>query len=75
MIRTSAFQKVDPLDVELADDPLGVRAAQVQDVDLDHLRDVLEEVRGLADCEEAEEGDPRRRDEPVGVRRWAPSHR
>jgi hypothetical protein len=72
--RTSAFQ-TKWTDVQLAHDPLRVRAGKMQHVDLDHLRDVLEEVGGLADREEAEERDPRRRDEPVGVRRRARGHR
>lgn len=46
----------------------------MQHVDLDHLRDVLEEVSGLAESQEPEEGHPRRRDEPVGVRRLARGH-
>src|SRR5713226_10041652 len=58
--------EVNPLDVELSDDPLSVRAGQVQHVDLDQLGDVLEEVRGLADREEAEEQGPGRRDERSG---------
>jgi hypothetical protein len=39
----------------------------MHDVDLDHLRDMLEEVRGLAQREETEEGDPRGRYDPVGI--------
>src|SRR6266568_4979582 len=66
--------EVDPFDVELADDSLSVRAGQMQQMDLDHLRDVLEEVRGLADREKSEEGHPWRRDEPLGVRRRARGH-
>src|SRR5436190_11570975 len=66
--------EVDPFDVELADDPLGVGAGRMQHVDLDHLRDVLQEVRGLAQSEETEEGDPRRGDEPVDKRRRARGH-
>src|SRR5436190_1135919 len=66
--------EVDPFDVELADDPLGVGAGKMQHVDLDHLRDVLQEVRGLAQSEETEEGDPRRGDEPVDKRRRARGH-
>jgi hypothetical protein len=38
---------MDPLAVELADDPLRARAREMQHVELDHLRDVLEEMRGL----------------------------
>ena len=66
--------EVDPLDVELADNSLSIRAHKMQHVDLDHLRDVLEEVRGLADREEAEECQPRRGDEPVGIGRRARGH-
>ena len=50
-------------------------AAEVQQVDLHHLRDVLEEMRGLAQREEPKEGDPPSRDEPVGKRRRARRHR
>jgi hypothetical protein len=63
--------EVHPFDVELAHDPLGVRAGKVQQVDLDHLRDMLQEVDGLTDREEAESRDPRGRDEPVSERRRA----
>jgi hypothetical protein len=62
---------VDPFDVELAHDPLRVRAGKMLQVDLDHLRDMLQEVDGLTDREEAEGRDPRGRDEPVGERRQA----
>src|SRR5467141_3399504 len=47
----------------------------MQHVDLDHLRDMLEEVRGLSECEKAEEKGPARRDKPVGIRRRPPRHR
>src|SRR5205085_2712687 len=67
--------EVDPLDVELADDPLSGVARKMQDVDLDHLRDVLEEMSGLRQGEEAEKRDPGCRDEPVGIPRRARRHR
>ena len=62
---------MNPLDIELPDDALGVRAGEMQNMDLEHLRDVLEEVQGLAHGEEAEQRDPGGRDEPLGVARRA----
>src|SRR5438309_1768680 len=67
--------EMDPLDVQRSDDPLSARAGQMQHVDLHHLGDVLEEMRGLADREESEEKGPGRRDKPVGIRRRPDPHR
>ena len=66
--------EVDPLDVELADDPLSVGAGKMEQMDLDHLGDVLEEVRGLANRKEAKQCEPWCRDEPIGVTRRARGH-
>src|SRR2546421_13024903 len=66
--------EVDPLDVELADDALSGRAAQMQHVDLDHLRAVLDEMRRLSESEETEEQEPGRREESVGGSRRARRH-
>jgi hypothetical protein len=67
--------EVDPFDVELADDALSACSGQVLHVQLDHLRDVLEEVRGLGYGEEPKEGDPRGREEAVGMSPQARRHR
>ena len=66
--------EVDPFDVELPDDPLSRRARKMQHVDLDHLRDVLEEMGRLRKGEEAKQSDPGRRDEAVGISRRARRH-
>jgi hypothetical protein len=46
----------------------------MQHVDLDHLRDVLDEMSGLSKREDSEESDPWRRDETIGVSRGAGRH-
>ena len=66
--------EVDPFDVELPDDSLSRRAREMQHVDLDHLRDVLEEMGRLRESEEAKQSDPGRRHEAVGVSRRARRH-
>ena len=68
------LDEVDPLDVERANDSQSTRAGKMQHMDLDHLRDVFDKVRGLGEREEAEEHGPPRRDEPVGMRRRARGH-
>jgi len=46
----------------------------MQHVDLDHLRDVLEEMGRLRKGEEAKQSDPGRRDEAVGISRRSRRH-
>ena len=56
--------EVQPLDVELAHEAPGSQAAQTEDVDLNHLRNVLEEMKRLRQRKEGEKREPRVRDDP-----------
>jgi hypothetical protein len=60
---------MDPLDVELAYDAPRAWARKPEDVNLDHLRHVLEEMRGLRNGEDREERQPRRRNDSGPVPR------
>jgi len=49
---------VDPLDIQGAEDATGISTLEAQNVDLDHLRHVLEEVPSLGDDEQVERRQP-----------------